>query len=174
MSTWLCLNELSCATVLQADQVDKAMREFVEALKEARAVRPGSALLSPARLPSVELAPGYPMAKWANDARNKDLWRLIRSMQARAPITFDELSPPEDELEYLHDGRAARGMGVAHLVEGLAVSLPTAPDWLADRITLARNTLTGDGELTEDEVDIPHASSQHHVRVHESWLARGG
>ncbi|MFD5244602.1 hypothetical protein ACFWIW_08665 [Amycolatopsis sp. NPDC058340] len=174
MSTWLCLNELSCATVLQADQVDKAMREFVGALKQARVVRPGSVLLSPERLPSVELAAGYPMARWANDARNKDLWRLIRSMQARAPVTFDELSPPEDELEYLHKGRAARGLGVAHLVEGLAVSLPTEPDWLAERVTMTRNMLVTDGDLAEDQVDIPHASAQNHVLVHESWLARGG
>jgi hypothetical protein len=174
MSTWLCLNELSCATVLQVNQVDKAMREFVGALKQARVVRPGSVLLSPERLPSVELAAGYPMARWANDARNRDLWRLIRSMQDRAPVTFDELSPPEDELEYLHKGRAARGLGVAHSVEGLAVSLPTEPEWLADRVSMARNMLVTDGDLVEDQVDIPHASSQQHVQVHESWLARGG
>jgi len=176
MATLLCLNELSCRTVLPVDQVDRAMRDFVGALKHARQVRAATALISPERLPAVELAAGYPMAKWANDARNRDLWRLVRAMQQRAPFTFDQLVPPEDggDLEYLHNGRVARGLGVAHLVEGLAVSLPTEPDWSADRVRMTRNTLVDDGEIVEDEVDVPHASSPGHMRVHESWLGREG
>lgn len=176
MSTVLCLNELSCSSFLKPAQMDFAMREFVGALKRAREVRVRSVLITPVRLPGVELAVGYPMGRWANDARNKDLWRIIRGMQNRAPFTFDEIAPPEDsgELEYLYNGKIARGLGVAHLVEGLAVSLPTGPDWAVDRVVMARNTLVECGDLVEDEVHVPHASCAGHVSVHELWLARGG
>jgi hypothetical protein len=176
MATLLCLNELSCKTTLSADDVDQAMRDFVGALKQARQIRAATSLISSERLPAVELAAGYPMAKWANDARNKDLWRLVRAMQQRAPFTFEQLRPSEDmaDVEYLHEGTTARGLGLAHFVEGLGISLPTEPAWSVDRVVMTRNALSEDGDLVEGEVGVRHASTSAHVQTHRSWLERDG
>lgn len=172
MPPMLSLNELSCRHPLPFAQVDEAVREFVSALREARRVRPGTALVTPVKLPDIELAPGYPMARWAADGRNKDLWRLIRAMQARAPYTFDELVPPNEreDSDYLHEGASAVGLGIAHSTDGIAVSLPAHTSWSAQSVRLTRVWI----DAEDDEVDVRHASNADHIERHGAWFADGG
>ncbi|AXX28290.1 hypothetical protein KCV87_15705 [Actinosynnema pretiosum subsp. pretiosum] len=176
MAIFLCLNELSCTSRLPADEVDRVMQGFVRVLAEVRRARPNAVLISPERLPGVELAAGYPMAKWANDPRNRDRWRLVRAMQQRAPFTFDQVVPEgsADELEYRHGGRAALGLGAAHLVDGLAVSLSSERVWDTDEVQVDRTSLTEEAEVVEERVRVAHASAEHHFEAHRERFKRDG
>jgi hypothetical protein len=168
----LCLNELSCKHSLPPEKIDEAMDRFSGALRESRRVRPGAVLITPVQLPNIELAPGYPMARWAADSRNKDMWLRIRSMQDKAPYTFDEVRPPAEnwDSEYLYSGCQAFGLGAAHSCGGLAISLPTDPQWIRPEVDVTKVWVDGDDE----KISVRHASSADHVGMHEIWLARAG
>ncbi|MFE9579801.1 hypothetical protein ACFYO1_25670 [Nocardia sp. NPDC006044] len=169
MTTLLCLNELSCGHHLPVSRVDDAVRQFVATL---RAIKSDAVLITPVKLPDIDLALDYPMRRWAADGRNKDHWRAIRSMQSRAPFTFAELAPTEqDDDEFRHRDRLASGLGVAHNHDGMAVSLPTHEEWALDAIELDRMWVDETvEEICQEIVTVRHASCTDHVDVHASWL----
>ncbi|MRH92570.1 hypothetical protein GFY24_34985 [Nocardia sp. SYP-A9097] len=146
------------------------MRQFIETL---RAVAPKAALVTPMKLPNIELAPGYPMNRWAADGRNRDLWRAIRVMQNKAPYTFQELATEiREDDEFQFNGRIAQGLGVAHNHDGLAVSLPTHLDWDTSHIPVRKLWLDEEADkLVEGTVTVRHASAPIHRDFHADWLA---
>ncbi|RJO69087.1 hypothetical protein D5S18_30920 [Nocardia panacis] len=167
MPVLLVLNELSCAHQMPQESVGRAMEAFVATL---RAVESAAVLVTSEKLPNIELAQGYPMSRWAADGRNRDLWRAIRLKQSRAPFTFAELEPvgPEDG-EYRHEGVLAKGLGVAHGHEGLAVSLATHGNWSKTSVGLTRLWIEAD-QVNDAEVVVRHASCADHVDSHTDWL----
>ncbi|WP_330182026.1 hypothetical protein OHB26_37820 [Nocardia sp. NBC_01503] len=169
MPVLLVLNELSCEQQLAVNEIDCAMRQFIDTL---RAITPKAALVTPMKLPNIELAPGYPMNRWAADGRNRDLWRAIRARQNRAPYTFHELTPetPGDD-DFQFGGRGALGLAIAHNHDGLAVSLPTHLDWDASHLPVRRLWIDEDAdELVDDAVTVRHASTPEHTDFHADWL----
>ncbi|MEU9884771.1 hypothetical protein [Sphaerisporangium sp. NPDC051011] len=178
MSVLLCLNELSCASEADHRRVDADMASFVDLLRLCKQWRENVALVTAVQLKELELAPGYPISVWAADGRNRDRWRFIRGLQNRAPFRTVISGDVVDQVEYQVDGTRAHGVGTAHLVDGLAVSLPVEHRWGhawlgADRSLLTEDT---DGELTlrKDQVHVRHASTPEHLREHEEWAKSSG
>ncbi|KAF0842483.1 hypothetical protein [Nocardia caishijiensis] len=167
MSVLLCLNEHSCTHELREDEVTAAMRRFVTAV---RAIQPRATLVTPLKLPHIELAPGYPMARWAD--RNKDLWRALRMLQDRAPYSYAELVSERDrDVEYHLEGTRAEGLGLAHSHDGLAVSLPTAHRWDRTEIPIDRTWFDEAADAVGEEVvEVRHLSATEHLTVHRAWF----
>ncbi|MGW5310560.1 hypothetical protein ACWEQ0_11900 [Nocardia thailandica] len=167
MPVLVCLNEHSCTTALSEDQITAVMRRFVRAVRD---IDPKPMLVTPMRLPHIELSPGYPMARWAD--RNKDLWRALRLLQDRAPYSFTELaSQQDDDLDYHHGGVRVKGLGLAYSHDGLAASLPTHERWAASGIGLDRTRIDDHtGDLIEDTVEVRHLSCADHIPVHQDWF----
>lgn len=177
MALVLCFNELSCEADAGEVEINKTMTQFVAMLQAVRRRRPQSSLVTPVQLPGIELAQGYPMSRWAADGRHRDSWRLIRSLQNRAPFTFTELPGNNDRgVEYVHEGRPAVGLGLAHSLDTLAVGLPAESRWLRERVTVVRLTLTETSApvVREDMLTVRHASTADHADAHDQWLASAG
>jgi hypothetical protein len=173
----LCLNEISCEAATSEIDAQHYMGSFVATLQAIRRCRPTCSLVTPVPLPGIPLATGYPMSRWAADNRNRDSWRFIRSLQNRAPFTYSELPGYDDlSVEYFHQGRPARGLGLAHGLDTMAVSLPAEPCWLLEWITVVRHVLTevSSSIVEEDQLDVRHASTPEHASVHRQWLAVAG
>jgi hypothetical protein len=175
----LCFNDLSAD---QADAseavVNESMRNFVLTLLAVRKVRPQSALITPYRLPGIQLTSTYSMAQWASDARNMDLWRRVRSFQNRAPYTYDEVVATEvfASADYRYDSREAKGLGVAHMLSTYSVSIPGDTRWSNTSLNLQRFLLTDDEDesVLEDEIVVDHVSHVDHVKFHRMQLSGMG
>ncbi|WP_327304530.1 hypothetical protein OG730_13910 [Streptomyces sp. NBC_01298] len=171
----LFLNEKSCESAEEPDRVNRAMTSLVHAIVAvAKADRPGTFLIAREPVAALQLAVGHPMGKWAGDPRNHDLWQRLRQMQNKAPYraVYPEGETYSD-VEYRHGDLTVEGLGAAHLMEGMGVSLPVAPHWDRPRLTLVREVLVdGEGgpgsELTE--VEIPHAATREHIDGHLPWI----
>lgn len=154
------------------------MEDFVALLRQVREWRRDLALVSIAKLPSLELSRGYYLSEWIGDPANRDRWRFIRTLQNRAP--FSDVLPPGagDGVEYLHNGRPAQGLGAAHLMDGVAVSLCLESTWNTYQAQLVREVLgerpDGSVELIEEFVQIRHAALIHHLVFHEERIKETG
>ena len=103
----------------------------------------------------------------------------LKTVKDRAPfsVAFDELGGADD-VEYrmpedaqVFPGNGAVALGLAHQLEGLAVSLPSHLAWTLPEIGLERTRLTHDGDLATDAVVARNASIPDHVDHHANSLA---
>jgi hypothetical protein len=171
----LFLNEKSWGTASDPTRAERAMADFVTAVRAAAAAG-GTALVSEVDVKALHIADGYPVNKWIGASpRNRALWQRLRALQGRSPVR--SVFPAEDaadHLEYRHNGEVALGLGAAHFMDGIAVSLPVARQWQADSVTLERSELTEDDdgtlEMRHDTVDVRHLSAEPHLDVHLDWI----
>ncbi|MEU4643407.1 hypothetical protein [Micromonospora sp. NPDC023814] len=171
----LVLNELSYRDVkARREEVSTSLRDLVTLIRRVRQHREDVALVTETRFFDLALADGYTVREWASDGRNRDFMRFMLAMRNRAP--FRDVTPADrfDEVEYLHQGLTALGLGVAHLMGGLAVSLRLAPVWETPWLELTQLTLgeNDEGELglLRTEVPVRHACATQHVDEHQRWM----
>ncbi|MFD9007620.1 hypothetical protein [Streptomyces sp. NPDC059552] len=169
----LFLNDTSCGTGCDPARADRAMTELAQTvLTIVAADRPGTRLVSKVPLNSVHIAAGHPIGKWYGQPRNRDAWLRMLKMQTSSP--FKTVFPEGEsfaDVEYRHQDVPVEGLGAAHLMGGVGVSLPVDPRWDADRLVLEREQLTEDGGASEiSEAEIRHASSPSHLDGHLKWI----
>ncbi|MGP2438636.1 hypothetical protein [Streptomyces sp. JW3] len=180
----LFLNERSCESACEPDRADRAMTDFAAAvLKVWRTDKPGTVLVAREPVTGLQLAQGHPIGKWHGNPRNRDTWKLMLQMQTKYPhrVVYPEGEDYYD-IEYRHDGRTVEGLGAAHLMKGLGVSLPVEPCWVADHLTLEREQLVeeegaesaegGNGSAVS-EVRVRHLSVAEHYETHRVWIQEG-
>ncbi|MFI8993818.1 hypothetical protein [Streptomyces sp. NPDC053542] len=170
------LNERSCASECGTDEVAEGMRAFVGVLRELQRWR-GISLATQNPFDETELARGYYYAQWRNDARNKEEARYIQRMRDRCTTftaALHSAARDRDDIWHRHDGVYVFGLAAAHLADGIAVSLPLAPDWDTAWLDLHIEELSEDPETGESVADeyaekVRHASRKAHLREHEKW-----
>src|ERR1700678_3788134 len=165
-------NELPCSEPHPRERVDIAMGGFVRLLNRVSRLRNDPVLVSGAYLTDMELAPGYYFADWAHQPRHIDLARAIRSLRQRAP--FSDVLPQGagEGVDYFWEGRPARALGAAHLLEGLLVSVLVDDRWDVSWVRADRHILVelDDGEADvrdADPVEVRHAATAEHLESHE-------
>ncbi|GAA3497694.1 hypothetical protein GCM10019016_047970 [Streptomyces prasinosporus] len=175
----LFLNEKSWGAACDPARAERAMADFVAVVRAAAAEGGSStALVSEVDVKSLDIAEGYPVNKWiAASPRNRALWRRLRALQGRSPVrSVFSADDAADHLEYRHDGEVVLGLGAAHFMDGIAVSLAVARQWQADRVTLERSELVEDDdrlEMRQDAVDVRHLSAEPHLDRYRDWLRAG-
>lgn len=178
MRVLLFLNELSCSNNAEEPIVDEAMRHLVDVVHDVRRKRRETALVTPAPLKDMELAPGYHVRQWINKRENRDRWRVIQQARSISPVSSVLPQGGTSGVEYTHLGRPAEGLGGAHLRDGLAVSLPLEPEWQASWVTIDRRQPVedndGDIRLEDDKVEVRHASHHDETQVHYDWIMSSG
>lgn len=179
MPLLLILNELSYRESRAGrESISDAIHELIQLIRRIRRHRDHSVLVTEAGLFDLELASGYTMRSWAADGRNRDALRYLKSVRQRAP--FQGIAPRDqaNSVEYRHRKRLAEGLGLAHLVGGLGVSLALDPDWSTPSLALDRTMLEEDEAeeplLVESSVELRHASATEHVATHQRWLCEEG
>jgi hypothetical protein len=179
LSILIFLNELSCGTSEPTPSVDAAMERFVGLLRQIRQWRGDAALVTAVKREYLELAQGYYINQWiAARPRHHDLWRVIHSMQNRAP--FSAVLPPGAQAgaDYRWEGRFATALGAAHVMDGLLVSLLVDPAWDTSWVSATCEELTedvgGEPDIDEYPVDVRHAAKPEHALSHEEWIKQAG
>ncbi len=175
MTLLALLNELSYPCAARSkDEADSVAEALVETLRNLKAQGRNLALVTAEPLLAVQIVQGYPLGQWGREGRNRDRFRYLRTLQNRAPFTSVGRQYLDPQVEYEHEGRPAEGLGLAHALPALAVSLAYAGAWLAERVPVTRRSLEeledGNAELVESVLDVRHASSPRHVAAHKAWL----
>lgn len=179
MSLLVFLNELSYRdTDAHHGEIATALNDFVVLLREIRRHRSDTALVTEAAFFDLDIGTGFSMRQWRADGRHRDAARFIQSWRSRAPFSSVLAGEIPHTMEYSYDGRTARGLGVAHLSEGLAVSLRLSSLWDASRLLLRRCSLAennaGDVFFEHTDEHVRHASRMCHVVEHCHWMCETG
>jgi hypothetical protein len=179
MALLVVLNDLSYPAATEqrpdAESGAKAVDHLVTTLRAVHKHRGDVALVSEEPLSDVltRLAPS-----WRSDPRNRDQHNRLRAFRSRSPCSSILSGIDPATLEYTWRGQAAAGLGAAHLVEGLAVSLALDPEWDRSSVDIDRCRLvesdTGDAVMVEDVVEVAHACGPAHVDLHRDMLRTSG
>ncbi len=124
----------------------------------------------------IELIEGYSLQTWFNDQqfsldlrlRLQDIFTSLSRIQA-----FPENKQGDPLIEYQYDSQPAYGLGAAHLLDSVAISLHTGhqawePDLLALQITEIQEE---NGEWLEKSESVRHISNAAHLPGHADWIA---
>ena len=176
----LFLNEKSCGTACDAACAERAMTGLAEAvLAVVRADRSGTVLVSREPITGLQIAHGHPIGKWHGAPRNKDLWTRLLQMQSKWPhrTVFPE-GENHFDVEYRYRGETVDGLGAAHLMDGLGVSLLVDACWGEHQLALEREQLVEGDEGESDgsetgEVSVRHMAALNHFEAHRTWIEDG-
>lgn len=109
------------------------------------------------------LAPDYPLKKWLNDKQaDIEARRRFRSLTTAYPplADFEDTDIEEQyiETDFQYKNKRADGLGIAYLLDALALSFQSDSEWNTSQIRL-------DGSQI-----VHHASSSDHVKENADWI----
>ena len=169
----MVFNELSLQNAPDIYQARKWMSTLIETIKAATSQKISRVLRTKDDIFDMNLAENYPLRRWLNDNEvDIEARRYIKSITCKVPL-WNGLSDICDELltkEFSYRGYTAHGLGVAHMLDYLAISLLSEECWDYDSLTLIASLLTNDSEIEEYEADVNHASQARHLEKHSGWI----
>jgi hypothetical protein len=176
MELQLILNDLSLnPSARDIAHARSCMTDFI--FLTVRAVRRGarSVLRVPKGFEAGILSDGYPLARWRNDPEvDLEQRRYFNTVVSKVSY-LDGLPVVEDQLaliEYEFDGLAAKGLGVASALDGLALSVKFTDRWNRPLVPLQRQWVEtdGDGQILSSLEEVHHASEVDHIEIHSDWI----
>lgn len=125
---------------------------------------------------STQLAPHYPLGRWLNDQEVDQMKRdIILTLATNSPFSRDVDNPDIQDLEnnqanyeYRYEGERAIGLGVAYLLNALAISFPSADCWDCSYISV--DIIKCENNDEDNKVEIRHTSHKDHVEEHADWI----
>jgi len=166
MSVEIVFNELSAATPATHSSIgSRWMETLIRTVKSA--VEGGCSRSIRTCIPFKEilLARDYPIVKWLNDpAIDRERSRYFLALATRHPALIDLPEKDNESLgyEFYFNGENCKGLGVAHIIDGLAVSFPSDKRWDTHQIQISKHFIENDS-IEEECVSIHHASTPEHI-----------
>jgi len=131
-------------------------------------------------LNNLELGSGLTIASIRNDGECVEERQYLKTLNNRAPLgrILAEVNGPDPQgFEYklpanaaVAGGANASALGLAHLLKGLGISIPSAPMWKLRDVELELHELDEDGELNQQSVFARNASEAADINAHENSL----
>jgi putative addiction module killer protein len=175
MSLEMILNECS---IVHADNIPTAqawMTQLIDTIRSAKKLGI-NILRTKTELNTAQIALGYSIAQWRNDhSVDREVQRFFRSLQTKSPfideLTESDLQEKNSSSEFSHNSFPVLGLGIAYLLDGLAISLPSAPQWDMAYIHIQHNFLDPEtAEIYSEAIEVHHASHPNHLIVHKTWI----
>ncbi len=173
----MVLNELSLEPpALNVPQAQQRMRDFLDTARIATKLGVKKVIRTSDDLSYVSLAPNYPLARWRNDDEvDRDTRRYFRTLVTKSPYLKDiedgEIEGKNERSQFFYQNKEAKGLGIAYLLDNLALSFRSAQIWEQSNLELALIELDEDGELREGLIrNVTHACSVEHAQQHENWI----
>jgi len=167
----MVLNHLSLGTPAAEERTARElMSELIGTLSTA--VKLGvKTLRTQNSIYALILAQDYPVARWLNDNQvSQDERDFLLTLSTQTPpiadLTDPELENRVDLSEFRYQGELATELGIAYLLDALAVSLLSEAKWDCSRLELSVRRLDENQEIIDERVEIVHASRRNHVLEH--------
>jgi len=175
------VNELSFpSTACSAEEAAGRLHKLIAVLRAMRAIDRAMRIDSSVPLSEISLAQNWPMAAVRNQPECKEAALFLRVLDDRAPFAQAIAEAPDDaaggpEYRIPHGapicaGSEAVGLGLAHRLDGISVSLATHRDWQRPLVELDRHVLDADANLTTDRVEAKNAVDGEGAAVHTEFL----
>jgi hypothetical protein len=173
----LILNELSLRNPAPNEQIaGQLMSEFIRTVKSVKNQGVKVNLRTKENFHTTILAPNYPLRKWFNDADQVER-QFIKNLATKTPFSTDIASLEIKDIEnssglseFVCQGELAIGLGVAHLLNTIAISLVSEDCWDCSSLNVEFRRIDEDGEVVDEIVNIIHISRNSHVQKHTDWI----
>lgn len=178
MGLEMVLNDLSLLPLAKdAYGARQRMHKLVDTIIAAVSLKVERVLRTDYNVNSIELAPGYLVAQWLNDAEvDRETRRYFRSLTTKAPYLKDVTNPKVQDMyelsAFFHEQNKASGLGAAFLLDVLAVSFHSHTIWEAHFVQLSQEYLQENNVIINQVVSVQHACSREHVFAHQTWIRK--
>jgi putative addiction module killer protein len=172
----MVLNEQSLHTL--APNIPTAQQWMTQLIQTIRAAQKLDiqTLRTNTDLNSANLANNYSIAQWRNDKNgDREAQRFFKSLQTKYPF-IDPITEPELEnqkrlSEFSHKDLPVIGLGIAFLLNSLAISLPSAPEWQVPDLHIYHHFFDPDTDkIQSQQCNCHHASDPKHLERHKPWI----
>jgi len=174
MTPELVLNELSLTPALDRDQARQRISELLQCIGQLGLLGVHGTVRISEPLDGVELAPGYPIGFWRGDNEiDLELRRLYNARVGVGPyLTKEEvkLLKGDEDIEVRINGNISRGCEATYLLNGVALSLKSGPEWDTPELTVQIRRLITDSSIAESNDVVRHISTQEHINHHREWI----
>jgi hypothetical protein len=176
MGLEMVLNDLSLLPLAEDMYTARQrMSKLVEMLIVAVSLKVERALRTEYDINVIELAIGYPVARWMNDSEvDRDTRRYFRSLATKAPYLRDVndagILDSYSLSDFSYEQRKATGLGIAFLLDALAISFHSQEAWETHSLQLSLEQLQENSEIAKHIVSVPHACLKEHILQHRAWI----
>lgn len=173
----LILNELSLRNLASNEQTaQQLMSEFVKTIKAIKAQGVKVNLRTKDNLYTIIIAPNYPIRRWLNNT--DELERVfIKTLATKTPFSSDIANSQIQDIEnnaslseFNYQGEVAVGLGIAYVLNTIAISFLSEECWDCSRLELEYRWLNKNEELVSEIVEAIHASRSSHVQEHIDFI----
>jgi putative addiction module killer protein len=176
MAVEMVLNDLSLRSpVSERGAARKLMTDLINVLSTA-VISGIKTLRTQDNLYNLMLSTDYPVASWLNDSQvEREERSFLRTLGTKTPLLAEITDPTVQEKESLadckHQGETAYALGIACLLNALAVSFHSEPRWDCDSLNLEITRLESESEeLTTNTESLIHASRREHILGHKAQI----
>jgi hypothetical protein len=174
MDLEMVLNELSFQMPAHNIQTaQQRMSELIATAREAAEQGIKPIIRTHSNFYASILANNYSLSDWlADHSTDRDELRFLLTV-AKTPFLTDIQNSEIENQNILSDfnykGQNCEGLGIAYLLESLALSIKSETCWDSNSIVLEATWLE-DEDLNSDTVTVFHASSKEHILGHIAWI----
>jgi putative addiction module killer protein len=135
-----------------------------------------SAIRTHTELNTSMLTADYSIAQWRNDKMvDRETQRFFRSLQTKSPfidsLTETDLQLKTDLSDFSYQESPVLGLGIAFLLDAIAISFPSSSAWQTHQIYIHYSFLNTDTDTIQSRIiDRPHASHPEHFTIHKAWI----
>jgi hypothetical protein len=173
----LVFNELSVQnTDSNAEIAKQWMSELIKTIRAFTAQGVKVNIRSHKSFYHITLAPNYSVSQWCKEA-NKEEQLFIKTLAKKTPLSKELLNPEIQDIEnnsglseFYYQGYLTIGLGVAYLLDTVAISFISNQSWDLSCLELDLIQLNDNDEIINQSVEIRHSSFSHHIQFHSEWI----
>jgi hypothetical protein len=172
-----CFNEL-CLECKASDhyQADVWIRGLIDLLKQAHFIdQELPTLRTQSGFYSLPVGADFNIATWMNsDLADRTARSFLLTVKDRSPYLDSRLDQQKyieaTGMDFFYNNQRAIGLGSAWLLDGMAVSFPSAPQWICSSVVIKVETLDESGETQSENENVKHVSLTKHLEEHSSYF----
>jgi putative addiction module killer protein len=173
MAVEMVLNNLSFPFPVEEGVARRLMTELISVLSVAKNVGV-KVLRTEDNLYNLLLSDNYPMSAWLNDRQvEREERTFLLTLVTKTPLLTDITDSAIQDKEIFIDfqGKQAYALGIAYLLNALAISFNSDPKWDCDSLNLEITQLESESEkLTTNVERLIHASRREHILGHKPQI----
>lgn len=125
------------------------------------------------------IAEDYPLKRWRNDKEvSREEQTFLRTLATKTPFSVDiansdiKRNIEDEDYEVSINGQKAEGLKTAYLLETIAISFNSQNCWNCTFLKATLVQIGNDTNLTEEEIDVYHASDKSHILEQADWIKK--